>query len=239
MSACTRVLKALKNGSFVLVYDAEGREKETDMIVAAEFITPKHVYALRSLAGGLICVALSFDIARKLGLPFMTVILEAASPQYSVLSKLSPNDTPYGDRPAFSITVNHRKTFTGITDKDRALTIRELAGVAKKATCNLKNTDSLKEEFGASFRSPGHVPILIAVKDLFHQRKGHTELSVALAEMSGLTPVVVICEMLDGETGYSLSKEQAVKYAREFSLPFIKGEEIVESYFRFMRENHG
>jgi 3,4-dihydroxy 2-butanone 4-phosphate synthase len=232
MDNCAKVLEALRRGLFVLVYDAEGREEETDMIVAAEFITPKHVYSLRSLAGGLICVALSYNVARKIGLPFMTSILEAASSQYSLLSKLAPNDISYGDRPAFSITVNHRKTVTGITDKDRALTIKELAKIAEK-TRNHLNADVLKDEFGTSFRSPGHVPILIAVKDVLHERRGHTELSVALAEMSGLTSAIVVCEMLNGETGCSLTKEQAIKFAKEFSFPFVSGEEIVESYFRF------
>ncbi|MCX8205415.1 MAG: 3,4-dihydroxy-2-butanone-4-phosphate synthase [Candidatus Nezhaarchaeota archaeon] len=238
MSTCEEALKALKAGSFVLVYDAEGREGETDMMIAAEFITPRRVYELRSIAGGLICVALSFDVAERLGLPLMTTILEAASSQYPILSKLAPNDVPYGDRPAFSITVNHRKTFTGITDEDRALTIKELAGFALRAMRSSEDINTLRGEFGASFRSPGHVHLLIAAKDLLRERRGHTELSISLAEMAGLAHAVVICEMLDGRTGSRLKKDKAVKYAKKFSLPFIEGEEVVKPYFRF-KEGRG
>jgi 3,4-dihydroxy 2-butanone 4-phosphate synthase len=236
MKMFEKVLKGLKSGSFILVYDDKGREGETDMMIAAEFITPGRVYELRNLAGGLICVALPFDVADKLGLPFMTDVLEAASPRYPVLSKLAPTDIPYGDAPAFSITLNHRKTFTGISDRDRALTIKELARITKRAMEDSSDVHTLREEFGAGFRSPGHVHVLIAERDLFRGRRGHTELSIALAEMAGLTRAVVVCEMLDGETGFSLRKDKAIKYARKFSFPFIEGEEVIESYIKFKEE---
>ncbi|MDP1552308.1 MAG: 3,4-dihydroxy-2-butanone-4-phosphate synthase, partial [Methanobacteriaceae archaeon] len=51
-----KALEALKNGEIVLVFDADNRERETDMIVAAEFITPQHMTILRNDAGGLLCV---------------------------------------------------------------------------------------------------------------------------------------------------------------------------------------
>lgn len=232
MDSCTRALEALRAGSFVLVYDSEDREGEVDLVVPAEFVTPQHIYKLRSIAGGLICVAISFDVAQKLGLPFMRAILEVASSKFPALSKLAPHDIPYDNRDAFSITVNHRKTFTGVTDRDRALTIRELARIAAKAEC-CEEVDSLREEFGRNFRSPGHVHILIAAKKLLEERRGHTELSIALAEMAGLTKAVVICEMLDGETGGPLAKDKAIEYAKKFSLPYIEGNEIVKSYLKF------
>ena len=129
-----KALEALKNGEIVLVFDADNRERETDMIVAAEFMTPQHMTTIRNDAGGLFCVPLSSENSDKLGIPFMTDIMEEASHKYPVLNELSPNDIPYDEKSAFSITLNHRETFTGITDNDRAFTIKQLGLLCKNGT---------------------------------------------------------------------------------------------------------
>lgn len=220
-----RALQELLAGNFVLVHDASDRENEVDMVIAAEAVEPDHVATMRRDAGGLICVALHPRIADNLGLPYMTEIYGAALSRYNVLEATRPDDIPYDERSAFSISVNHRRTFTGITDVDRALTIRELGKLGARAL-----DGPMAEEFGRNFRSPGHVPILRAANDLVLERRGHTELAVALAEMAGITPAVAICEMLDGETNRALSWEKAVDYAGEKGLPCLKASEILEAY---------
>lgn len=220
-----RAFQALRAGNFVLVHDASDRENEVDMVIAAEAVEPHHVATMRRDAGGLICVALHPRMAENLGLPYLTEIYHLASPHYNVLEATKPDDLPYDERSAFSISVNHRRTFTGITDIDRALTIRELGKLGAKAL-----DKPMAEEFGRNFRSPGHVPILRAANGLVLERQGHTELVVALAEMAGLTPAVAICEMLDVETNRALSWRKAVEYAGERGLPCLKAAEIVEVY---------
>ena len=220
-----RALQALRAGNFALVHDASDRENEVDMVIAAEAVEPRHVATMRRDAGGLICVALHPRIADNLGLPYMTEIYDAASPRYNVLTTTKPDDLPYDERSAFSILVNHRQTFTGITDVDRALTIRELGKLGAKAL-----DGPMVEEFGRNFRSPGHIPLLRAANGLVLERKGHTELAVALVEMAGFTPAVAICEMLDAGTNRALSWEKAVEYAGEKELPYLKAAEIVEVY---------
>jgi 3,4-dihydroxy 2-butanone 4-phosphate synthase len=91
------------------------------------------------------------------------------------------------------------------------------------------------QDFCREFRSPGHVPLLRAAEKLLDQRRGQTELSIALAEMAGITPAVTICEMLDDQTGNALSKEDAIAYAERHGLVFIEGKEIME---RWIRERH-
>jgi 3,4-dihydroxy 2-butanone 4-phosphate synthase len=218
-------LKSLRAGNFVLVNDASERENEVDMVIAAEAVEPNHVATMRRDAGGLMCVALHSKIADNLGLPYLTEIYEAAKSNYNVLSVTRPDDIPYDEHSAFSITVNHRRTYTGITDVDRALTIKELGKLGAKAM----NTPMV-QEFGKNFRSPGHVPILRAANGLILKRQGHTELVVALAEMAKITPVVAICEMLDAETNLALSWSKAVEYAREKKLQCLKAGEIIEVY---------
>ena len=220
-----RALQTLQAGNFVLVHDASDRENEVDMVIAAEAVEPNHVATMRRDAGGLICVALHPRIADNLGLPYLTEIYEAASPRYNVLATTMPDDLPYDERSAFSISVNHRRTYTGVTDIDRALTIRELGKLGAKAL-----DGSMAEEFGRNFRSPGHVPILRAANGLTLERQGHTELVLALAEIAGLTPAVAICEMLDADTNRALSWRKAVEYAGERGLPCLKAAEIVEVY---------
>jgi 3,4-dihydroxy 2-butanone 4-phosphate synthase len=211
---------AFSAGKFVLVHDDKGRENEVDMVIASEFVTPEHVGIMRRHAGGLICTAITSEVALKLGLMYMHDILEHMSTTAPMLSKIASSKAPYGDRPAFSISVNHRDTYTGITDYDRALTINKIADVCKNI-----NSDG-PERFSNSFRAPGHVPILIASKGLLDDRIGHTELCVYLAQVSGLIHSVVMCEMLDLNTHHALTIDEAKKYAKENSILILEGSQL-------------
>lgn len=219
-----KAVESFKKGEIVLIFDDDNRERETDMIIAAEHMTPQHMTTIRNDAGGLFCVPISAEISDKLGIPFMTDVMEAASDKFPVLASLSPTDIPYDEKSAFSITVNHRKTFTGITDNDRACTIRELGLLCK-------NGDFA--HFGKHFRSPGHVTLLRAAKDHVLKRKGHTEMSVALAEMAGVTEVAVCCEMMDDKSGNSMTTDDVAVYAKKNGLVFLSGEELIEGYHEF------
>lgn len=222
-------LAALRRGEIVLVYDGEGREEETDLIAAGQFVTKKHVRMMRRDGGGLICVAMHPKIADKLGIPYLVDVWRHAQERYPVLRELEANDIPYDEKSSFSITVNHRKTFTGITDSDRALTIKELAKLAESALNGYS-----PGLFGRNFRSPGHVVLLRAADGLLNRRMGHTELSVTLMQMAQLTPVAAICEML-GDDGGSLPPDEARNYAKEHDLIFLEGREIK----KFIKQSPG
>jgi len=217
-----RALNAFRAGNFVLVHDSSNRENEVDMVIPATAVKPHHVATMRQDAGGLICVAMHSRIADSFGLPYLTDIYREASHRFKILEATRPNDIPYDEHSAFSITVNHRRTFTGVTDIDRALTISELGKLGARAMNN-----PLVEEFGKEFRSPGHVPILRAANGLLTERRGHTELVVTMAELAGITPVVAICEMLDARTNRALSREKAMEYGKKHGIEFLEGSEIV------------
>ncbi|MCD6503731.1 MAG: 3,4-dihydroxy-2-butanone-4-phosphate synthase [Thermoplasmata archaeon] len=211
-------------GRPILVYDFDDREGETDIVFYAPKVTYYSVYFMRIFGGGLICVALGPDVWKKLGLPYLSDIFKDLK-EYETIYKSSMLKIPYDEKSSFSITVNHVDTFTGISDKDRALTISELGRLAEIAKHS--NEKELKELFAKSFRSPGHVHILNARERLLDERKGHTELVVSLAELTGLAPAMAIVEML-GDDGLSLSKKKAIRFAEEHRLHFIEGTEIVE-----------
>ncbi len=210
-------LDSLKHGEFVLLFDSAGRENEIDMVVAAEFATPEHVARMRQNAGGLLCIAMEYNFAQSLKLQYMHEILsDSTISNKEMIMGLAP----YGDHPTFSLSVNHYQTYTGITDKDRALTIREMA--------NIFDIENKQKKFASSFKTPGHVPLLIASKDLLNTRQGHTEMSVYLAKLAGLNPVTAICEMMDAETYSALSIEKAEIFAKQHGIPLIDGKELLE-----------
>jgi 3,4-dihydroxy 2-butanone 4-phosphate synthase len=220
-------LNSLKKGKFVLVYDADGREEETDFVIASQFITPDSVRIMRKDGGGLICTTVHRPIGEKLGLPYLSDVFYKMGEEYPVLRELIPNDIPYDAKSSFAITINHRNTFTGITDVDRALTISEFTKIAESAQ---KAEDGwVKKEFGRQFRAPGHVHLLNASEQLLEKRKGHTELSTALMIMANLIPSATICEMI-GDDGKSLPKNLAKDYSKKHDLIFLEGFEIVEAW---------
>lgn len=222
-----KAIESLKNGEIILVYDSDDRESETDMITAAEFMTTEKMTTIRKNAGGLVCMPISSENCDKLQIPFMVDILKEANDKYPILKELYPDDIPYDAKSAFSITVNHRDTYTGIPDDDRAKTEKELALLCK----NNKHSD-----FGKYFRSPGHVTLLRAEKDSVLTREGHTELTIALLEMAGLEPVGICCEMI-GDNGKAMPLEQTKKYAKTNNHVLISGDEIIEAYKEFKNNN--
>jgi 3,4-dihydroxy 2-butanone 4-phosphate synthase len=205
-----RALEAFRTGSPVLIHDATEREGETDLIYPAGSVSPEDVARLRNDAGGLICVALSAEVANALSLPFAKEIID-----HPVASN---HDLAYDARSSFSLTINHRDTRTGITDEDRALTISALAAAT---------TDPDPERFARTFRAPGHVHLLRAAEGLLEEREGHTEFAVVLAETAGLPPAAVVCEMLDDATGKALAPPDARAYAERHGLPYVEGGDLL------------
>lgn len=218
---------ALRLGEPILVFDAIDREAETDLIVLSERATPELVRLLRQDAGGLICTAISDELRVRLGLPFYGELLEAAESRYPLLGPVRHQRLRYDARSPFGIHVNHRTNFTGIPDRDRAVTIRALGELARDAS-SLSDED-LRLRFATEFTSPGHIPILYAARQLARERKGHTELAISLTRMAGLSESVTVCEML-GDSGGPRSPDAARRYAEAHGWPFLEGRAITEAF---------
>ncbi len=208
----------LANGYPVMIHDSRGREDEVDMIIYAPTIESRHINLLRTVAGGLICYVMPLSIGRELGLKYMDEILNEVG-----FNELTKRRLSYGDPPNFSLWVNHVGAKTGIRDEDRALTIRKLDEVAK-LVIEGRVADG-RRKFYSEFISPGHVPILLGRG--LEIRRGHTELSIALAELVGLRPSLVIAEML-GDEG-ALSVEEAKEIADYLGTVVIEGNEIIKA----------
>lgn len=166
-----QALADLRAGKFVVVADDEDRENEGDLVCAAERITPEMVNVMMR-AKGMICLALTNEIADRMDLPLMG------------------REQTDAFRTAYTITIDaapHHGVTTGISAADQATTIR--VAVDPRST-------------PADLRRPGHVHPLRARTGGVLQRTGHTEAAVDLARAAGLTPAGVICEILndDGTT---------------------------------------
>ncbi|MFB6221111.1 MAG: 3,4-dihydroxy-2-butanone-4-phosphate synthase [Halolamina sp.] len=215
VDAVEAAVAAFERGEPVLIHDAADREGEVDIVYPAAVVDADAMARLRNDAGGLICVAVSDAIADAWDLPFLSDALDHPAAESDHLE--------YDARSSFSLPVNHRETFTGVTDADRALTASEL-GRAAAAT---ETGEYDAETFAETFRSPGHVNLLRGAPGLLATRQGHTELGLALADAADQPPAVVVCEMLDDETGGALAPAAARAYAKRNGLSYVEGKDLL------------
>jgi 3,4-dihydroxy 2-butanone 4-phosphate synthase len=211
-------------GTPILVHDSSSREDETDIVVYAGAIDTEKVYRMRTLGGGLLCYATTENVTRSIGIPFADEIYALVD----TLRPLTEKRLSYGDRPAFTVWVNHKDAITGIRDKDRALTISKLHEMTSKAFKG--DVEGARKMFIHEFQAPGHVPVL-AGRGL-ERRRGHTELSLALAIMGNVIPSVAFIEMLD--YGDRLAVDKAKKIAEENGFLFVEGNDIIEAYKKWV-----
>ncbi|MCI5918939.1 MAG: bifunctional 3,4-dihydroxy-2-butanone-4-phosphate synthase/GTP cyclohydrolase II [Roseburia sp.] len=187
-------LEDLRNGKIILVTDDEDRENEGDFICAAEFATTENVNFMATYGKGLICMPMSEAIAKKLMFPQMVT------------------DNTDNHETAFTVSVDHVATTTGISAKERGLTARMCV------------SDDAKPQ---DFRRPGHMFPLQAKKNGVLERNGHTEATVDLMRLAGLKECGLCCEIMR-EDGTMMRTKELMELAKEHKLSFITIKAIQE-----------
>jgi 3,4-dihydroxy 2-butanone 4-phosphate synthase/GTP cyclohydrolase II len=182
-----QALEDLRQGKIIMVSDDEDRENEGYMICAAEFASTENINKMASLAKGLICTPMSKQHAERLGLPPM--VLE--------------NTDNHGT--AFTVSIDHIKTTTGISAEERGMTIQACA------------SEKTRPE---DLRRPGHVFPLISRTGGVLVRNGHTEATVDLCRLAGLKEVGVCCEIMR-EDGTMMRTKELQKLAVQENMTFI------------------
>tara|TARA_B100001250_G_scaffold402545_1_gene415785 strand:+ start:143 stop:856 length:714 start_codon:yes stop_codon:yes gene_type:complete len=222
-------ITAMAQGLPVCLFDSEKREGETDLLFSAQHASPATMRQLRKDCGGLLFLAIGDEVGERFGLPFLQELHtnETLVSKYDVLSELVTNDLRYDSRSAFTLSLNHRDTYTGITDKDRSLTTRRFAELTLEVFEGNIDSKTAKKLLGKEFRTPGHIPVCRETAGGLSRRQGHTELAVGLARLSGTTPVVIGAEMLELEGDNALPVTEARKWAEERGIPFLEGAEII------------
>lgn len=180
-------IEEMKKGNFVVVLDDEDRENEGDLIIAAEKVTTEKINFMTKYARGLVCMPVEGERLEELN-----------------INQMVANNTDNHET-AFTVSVDHKDTSTGISAGDRALTIRKIL-----------DKDSKAEDF----RRPGHIFPLKSRKGGVLKRAGHTEAAVDLAKLAGLFPAGVICEIMN-EDGTMARTNELIKYASKFGFKII------------------
>lgn len=214
-------LTSVSAGKPVLIHDSISRENETDIVFASQFATPEAIRFMRKNGGGMICVTIREKDASRIGLDYVGNMLLLKDREI-----LFSGDVRYDRTSPFSLWINSRNTFTGISDIDRSATIVGFSEFIEKLP---SYNGSAISKFSGMFRVPGHVPVIIARDGYFRVRKGHTELSTYLMERAGLIPSATVVEMI-GDDGRSMSPNEARAFAEKHSLTFIEGSEIIKAW---------
>ena len=156
-----RAITAFQAGQPVCLFDSEKREGETDLLFPAAAAVPATMRQLRQDCGGLLFLAIGDEVGACFGLPFLQDLhtTEDAVQRNPVLSHLITNDLRYDARSAFTLSLNHRDTYTGITDHDRALTTRRFAELATACMAAGESGETAMKRLGEEFRTPGHIPV--------------------------------------------------------------------------------
>jgi len=222
--------EAFAQGKPVMVFDSDFRECETDLLWPAAAATPAIMRRLRQDCGGLLFLAIGDDIGEQFGLPWLQDLHTHPTlvEENPVLRSLITDDLQYDTRSAFTLSLNHRETFTGITDHDRALTTRRFGELAEE----MKGEDAIDamNALGKEFRTPGHIPLCREAPGGLKIRQGHTELAVAIARLAGLVPCTIGAEMLQPDGDRALSVEDARAYAAKHQIPMLTGDEIIKAF---------
>lgn len=200
-------LDDLKAGRSIVVVDDENRENEGDLICAAQFATPDMINFMAVYARGLICLALTGERLDELEVPLM------------VTKNTDSNQT------AFTVSIDASPSAgvsTGISAEDRARTIQVAINPATKPH---------------DLRRPGHVFPIRAREGGVLKRAGHTEAAVDLAQMAGLYPAGVICEIQNPD-GSMARLPQLIEYAQTHRLKIISIADLISyrlQHERFLR----
>lgn len=184
----------IKNKKIIIVTDDEDRENEGDFICAGEYATPENINFMATYGKGLICCPVSLKYAN-----------------HFQLDPMLKNNTD-NHQTAFTISIDHVDTTTGISAYERSLTIIKLTDLNNKAS---------------DFRRPGHMFPLVAKDGGVLVRNGHTEATIDLVKLAGLKEVGVCCEIMDDDGTMMKYDKLAIK-AKEWNMKMISIKELQE-----------
>lgn len=183
----------LRQGKVIVVVDDPDRENEGDVICAAKYATAENVNFMASYAKGLICMPMSRELTKKLALSQMVT------------------DNTDNHCTAFTVSIDHVSTGTGISAAERSVTAVKCTG-----------PDARPEDF----RRPGHMFPLEARPGGVLERKGHTEATVDLMKIAGLGECGLCCEIMCDD-GTMMRTSGLLEFARIHGLKIITVESIV------------
>lgn len=193
MNRIEEAIYDLMLGKVIIAVDDEDRENEGDFVALADKATPEVINFMIKEGRGLVCVPITEERAAELDLPPMVA-----------------RNTDYHGT-AFTVSVDHIETSTGISAHERARTVKALI-----------DPDTKPQDF----RRPGHMFPLIGKKGGVLRRTGHTEAALDLARMCGSYPAAVICEVIK-EDGTMARVPDLAEIAAKHELKMITIKDLI------------
>lgn len=188
------ILEDIHQGKMVVIVDDEDRENEGDLVMAAEKATPEAINFMATHGRGLICLPVIGERLDQLDLPAMVM----------------HNTDLHGT--AFTVSVDHKNTSTGISAHERSATIQAILDPATKPE---------------DLRRPGHIFPLRAKEGGVLCRAGHTEAVVDIAKLAGLYPAGVICEIMK-EDGTMARVPELIDFCQKHGLKMATVANLIE-----------
>ena len=196
LNTIEEAIEDIGRGKLVIVVDDEDRENEGDFICAAELITPGIVNFMTKHGRGLICVALPEERCEELKLDLM------------VGNNTSLHETQF----TVSVDLISPETTTGVSAKDRALTIKALVDPGTRPS---------------DLGRPGHVfPLKAKAKGVI-RRAGHTEAAVDLTVLAGLNPGGVLVEIMNDD-GSMARLNDLVGLGEKFGIKIVSISDLIK-----------
>jgi 3,4-dihydroxy 2-butanone 4-phosphate synthase / GTP cyclohydrolase II len=195
LNTVEEAIEDIKLGKLLIVVDDEDRENEGDFICAAELITPEIVNFMAKHGRGLICAPLPEERCEELDLNLM------------VGNNTSLHETQF----TVSVDLLNEETSTGISAKDRALTIKALVDPATKPS---------------DLGRPGHIFPLKAKSKGVLRRAGHTEAVVDLTRFANLRPGGALVEIMNDD-GSMARLNDLVKLREKFNIKIIAIKDLI------------
>jgi len=195
LNTIEEAIEDIRNGKLLIVVDDEDRENEGDFICSAELITPETVNFMAKHGRGLICAALPEERCEELELDLMV-----------------GNNTSFHET-QFTVTVDllSEETSTGVSAKDRALTIKALVDPATKPS---------------DLGRPGHIfPLKAKAKGVL-RRAGHTEAVIDLTLLAGLSPGGALVEIMNDD-GSMARLNDLMKLRKKFDIKIITIRDLI------------
>jgi len=187
-------LRSLADRKPVVVIDDERRENEGDLILPAATASTEQIAFMVRHTSGFVCVGMTGHDLDRLDLPPMTKV----------------NEDPKGT--AYAVSVDARGVVgTGISARDRAVTIRALADPFTTAK---------------DLTRPGHVMPLRARPGGVLERPGHTEAAVDLTRLAGLPPAGALCELVNGD-GSMMNAQACRSFCDEHELALLSIADLI------------
>jgi 3,4-dihydroxy 2-butanone 4-phosphate synthase/GTP cyclohydrolase II len=195
LDSISEAIEDIRNGKVIIVVDDEDRENEGDFLAAADKVTPEMINFMATHGRGLICAPITEKRSKELQLGMM------------VNNNTDPMETAF----TVSVDLKGKGVTTGISAKDRALTVNAII-----------NPDTKPFDLAR----PGHIFPLRAKEGGVLRRTGHTEAAIDFARLAGSEPAGVIVEIMN-EDGTMARLPQLMKVAKKFDLKIVSIEDLV------------